>query len=744
MNAMRLRRAGAGYSTPGVLLLLALAASLSAADLEPLWSRPLPAAPVSAVVRTRPDGREELLLLFEGGWLAVASEAGKLRELGRLPPGFRAVAALPGHALVAAGREALVAVDDSGRVARRWRAPADFDSLWLSGAAAGGAARFVAWRDGTPYLLELGDSVFCRRLDFGFRPLSSTLVDLDADGWPEFIATDGAGFALADCGHDRVLVQALGRLGGTGVGGRLVAAVDVDRDSAGEILVLTDQRDAGFDTLRCLDAATVRQRWAVGAGGASALAAVGSRPCLAVVGPNGALVLRLLEPDGRVNRDVELPASARLLGLAALGRRPLASLRFGSGPSGIRLLSPGLEDSRFESPGYSGVAWLRAFPVRLDADSFPDLLVVRTSADAGWRIDAFRNRLGALAGQLAVARRLAAELAAAGDDVGMARAQRRAQLLAERVELPEEAPTESELRLRVRVRRRRLVLLGLLATLAAVGMSAAGLVTLLRFRRRRYVRAIEELPLSVRAALATDLVAVDHNFVSKGNWPAAAERLRELRAVNGLERDIDMARIEKEVEPWYSGAVGRLVEATSTEPLLELVVATARLALRAAPADVPVVEVTRGDLRRQPPPPGTRIVCIRNREYPDIYARLRLLSSPKLRSLIEHVIVDHFAYAAREACIVIDYSVSTQWNRRVTVRLFSDSLDRIDLTRRDGHLVSQLAELHSVLRPAVEIPGPDWRPETLGVMEEKLWMRFADLVSVLEETRARLRPEAGR
>jgi hypothetical protein len=127
---------------------------------------------------------------------------------------------------------------------------------------------------------------------------------------------------------------------------------------------------------------------------------------------------------------------------------------------------------------------------------------------------------------------------------------------------------------------------------------------------------------------------------------------------------------------------------------------------------------------------------VRSREYPDVYEGLRWFSNAKLTGILEHVVVDHLRYARGRATITLEYIVSTQWTRRLEVRFFSDSPDRIDFGRPEGHLTGELRELASVLRPVVEVSGLDRPPKG---PEEKLWLRVGDLVSVLEETRARLR-----
>jgi hypothetical protein len=274
------------------------------------------------------------------------------------------------------------------------------------------------------------------------------------------------------------------------------------------------------------------------------------------------------------------------------------------------------------------------------------------------------------------------------------------------------------------------------AALAIVAAATAALLLLgrrARRQRRDQCRLVERMPLSGRVALAVDLVAMDHNFVTKGNWPAAAERLRDIRDRAGLNRDVDLSRVGDQAEPHYSRVVGRLVDDSPTDPVLEFILTALR---RARPdATVEFRPVSRGLVRDELSAPGFRVLGIENREYPDIYARVRWFSSPKLRSVIEHLIVDHARYARARAVVLLDYTVSTQWNRRLDVSLYSDSVGSIDLGRTGGHLVSELRELCISLGPVVEIPPAGWRPHT---PDEKLWLRTADLISVLEETRVRL------
>jgi hypothetical protein len=383
-------------------------------------------------------------------------------------------------------------------------------------------------------------------------------------------------------------------------------------------------------------------------------------------------------------------------------------------------------------------------PLRLDDDTFPDLLVLRTAADAPWRIDAFTNRLGLLARELDQARQALQRAALGRDGNEVIRAIRRVDALASEIG-PGPAATNPVTRpldqYRLAVRRRNYI------TYAGVLLAfclAAGLLVLAVYITRRRAgpssQQIENKPLPIRVALAAELVAVDHNFLSKGNTPAAIERLIETRNRLGLVHDRDLARLT--LEPAgpgpslcdiYTRAISRLIDSTPTITMLDLIEKTARSAPRGR--DLETIELSQEEYRLRGPGRGFKLICVANREYPDIYRHLRVFANPELRSTIEHIILDHFRHADTWAVITLRYTVNTQWNRRLLIQLLSDSPHAIPIEDHRAHITSQLLELATLLRPAIEIPAADI---PLADPHEKLWLKITDYISVLKETRARL------
>ncbi|MFO7649820.1 MAG: hypothetical protein R6X13_00565 [bacterium] len=744
------------------LLAALLVASAAGAVLVPEWSAPTRGTVRSTAVCPRPDGTDELWLLFDDGRLAVAGLGDTLREAGRAPAGAQAIAACrdSGFLVFPCRNELVVRRRDGTELRRVGLGEAlDVDSAWCAGRV-GAQSRFVFWcRDGVRSVSLDGALASVKRMGRDLVPLWARLVDVTRDGEAELVATDGSRLEVWRLDGARSL-SAVWRdsaaPAGVGPAQSLLSDCDLERDGAAELVVLTDRsRPAGdsgpalYDSVRCLAGPALEQSWCVGAGSAALpgrfTAVAGSRTRVYVLGldSSGGYIARLDEAGRCVAlRRIGPVGLARPLAAFALGRWPAVVTRVGNGPEAVNVYSPSLGGST-NSAGYSGVRIKRLVALNLNRDTFPDLVVVRTSVDAGMRVDAFTNGLGGIEAELEAAlEQLRAAPGQGGDINATKRTLRRVQLLSAELD-PGSTQTASELEAARAVRRRQtlLFIVTLAGLLLAAGVALA--VFLLLRARPRHAAApsrqqIEHAPLVARTALAVDLVALDHNFVSKGNDVGAVERIIEVRARLGLAGDRDLGRVTDNPQPYYANAIERLITDTSTLPLVATIERAARAALRARPLEV--MELSRQAHLELDRREGFRIVLIRNREYPAALRRLRLLSSPGVDGIIEHLVLDHIRYAQAHAEIVLDYTVNTQWNRKVFIQFLSDSGRKVDFTQRSGHLVSELDELASRLRGVVDTPGPDYEPAEPG---EKLWLRATDLVAVLEETVARLKGTGG-
>lgn len=752
--------------------------SVYAGVLAPEWSRPLTSPVISASSRPTEGGTDELFLLLADRRVMVVCRLDSPAELGRAPEGTTALVALPGvgagvpaEAAGEAGAALLLAVRGvagscnivawNRRGQQLWdcRLPIVNRRLSVANSLSGiDSLTFIDWREdrpelcawqrGEPWLVLAGSGqVRATRLGLDFTPTDALIVDLDRDRVPELVFFDGRQLAVYHPQQNREL--RCHWLGSPSTGRQepetrspspLIACAVFD--SVPVLLALTG------DTLRYVDPLTGAEKRRLAPDSSSglpgiprAVCASGSAAYVVVVDRQGLSYVVALDSSGaaRPPLGLPLPNHAQACGLAMLKDRPMPLVSTGYGPENLFVCAPRLAGN---SPGYNGIRLLRVLPLRLDDDTFPDLVVLRTAADARWRIDAFTNRLGLIARELDQARQALQHAALGRDGNDVIRASRRVRALTSEIG-PGPAATGQETQAldsyrRAARSREAITDAGVLLALCLV----AGLVVLavLVARRRRAGpsgQQIENKPLPVRVALAADFIAADHNFISKGNTPAAIERLIEISSRHGLARDRDLARLSTEPGPSvgeiYTSAISRLIDSTPTVALLDFIETTARSAPQGR--DLETLDLGQEELRRRERGPGTRLICVANYEYPDCYRRFRLFSNPELRGTLEHIILDHIRYAGTWADITLTYTVSTQWNRRLLIRLLSDSPHVIPLTDPRAHITSQIHELAAQLGPAIEIPAAEI---PLAGPHEKLWLRVADYISVLEETRARL------
>lgn len=757
------RKTGLRRVTPGLLLLASglLFSAARAGVLAPEWSRTLNAAVVATAVGANTYNTERLFLLLADGRVLALSAVDSLREFGRAPYGATALASLPTPprgasdiALILAvgtpGACDLVAWNRNGQQLWRTAVPgmAEIDSLFFVGESEN-RAEFCAWQRGEPWLVIVGKQLWqytasAERLKPGFTPRDALACDFDRDDSPELVFFNGVQLVVYHVRQERELrcqwpepESAPAPGAGRAPRPRVACAVF---DTTPILLVATSE------TLRFVNAMTGEEERQLVSdstsglpGPVDAVVARGASAYAAGADSQGRIYVAKLVPSGPVRERLLLPRAPGALvnTLALLKDWPMLRVRTGYGPENLIVCAPGLTGTADNSPGYTGARLLRVIEFRIDDDTFPDLIVLRTAGDARWRLDVFTNRAGQLAEDLQAARQALLHATLGQNDNAVRRAVRRVKEL-ERETGAGEVSQERSVIDRFRASNRLRAILALAGAFVAALLSAGlGWWVLRRRRRAGPNRQIEKQPVENRVALAADLIALDHNFMSKGNRPAGFERLIEIRNRHGLERDRDLGRSgrvrSEQLTGVYASAVTRLIDATPTLQLLDFIETTAKSAPRGQ--DFEFLELSLEGLRRLERRPGVRLVAITNHECPDYLRRFRVFANPEVRGTLEHIILDHIRHAAKWAHIITSYTVNTQWSRRLLISFRSDSPHVVPFANPRAHITTQLRELATMLRPAIEVPCD--AGALVGPLE-KLWLSLADYIAVLEETRSRV------
>ncbi|MDH5684145.1 MAG: hypothetical protein OEZ20_06760 [candidate division WOR-3 bacterium] len=432
----------------------------------------------------------------------------------------------------------------------------------------------------------------------------------------------------------------------------------------------------------------------------------------------------------------------------------------------LRIFSPFLEEINLSSPEYFSNSRIitsdrnqHLLSLRIgliDSDTLSDILLVREQKPGRYKIDCLINRIGTL---YRAERDLWANYRTSldiGNKVYSERLRHRAMSLAEGFGAKEVAVrTErfiiGEWRHRTGVILIRSILIAILIVAMVVGF---GIIVIRPIIKRRIWRQaqVEYKSVPTLVGVATDIIALDHNYVVKGNLGGAYNRLKEIMNKYGLNSDRDLAIFMQRKVTYDSTAITefskkdflisyyRFVKRLTKESrIVNFVELIKKICYNVVGENYQIQEFSMNRNEYFPDrisggikPPTKNLsisfVYLINRDFPDIYNTARLYWDSRLYNWFEHLCTDHLRYSQNCAQFVFDYESATEWNRKLVLHLISDSKESIKFNQKDSHLLSRFEELREDYQDYI------MRPENENYLyfpNEKIWVKIFDLVSIL-------------
>lgn len=272
-------------------------------------------------------------------------------------------------------------------------------------------------------------------------------------------------------------------------------------------------------------------------------------------------------------------------------------------------------------------------------------------------------------------------------------------------------------------------------------------------RKTHRLAQVEAKPIATLIRLASELVALNHNYIVKGNWQGAYNRLIEITDSYNLKADRDLSLIlykktksESFSEPpskpvnfqiHYRHFIKRLTDESRTINLVGLI---KKICYNVLGNKAQIRELSMNRNEYEPKQINemkatnlasfvVSFVYLINRDFPDIYQQARLYWDNRLYNWLEHLCTDHLRYAKSYAHFVFDYESATEWNRKLALHFVSDASEKIDFSRKDSHLLTEWEDLKSEYRDYIQLPDND---RALYYPEEKIWIKILDLISILK------------
>ena len=397
----------------------------------------------------------------------------------------------------------------------------------------------------------------------------------------------------------------------------------------------------------------------------------------------------------------------------------------------------------------------------INGDTLVDLIVLREHKQKEYAIDCFINRMGILyraESEMWNSFRSALEV---NNQTIATRYKHRAEILASNLgNLGYALRTENLIRREWSYRFKISIIRTLLITIVLFSIiSGLGIVVVRPIIKRRiwYKAQVEAKSVPTVVKIATDMIALNHNYVVKGNLVGAFNRLKEITNKYNLNADRDLGLVLRKHfskdagEPVHFGQddflmpyyrfIKRLNKETRIANLATIIKKICYNVL-GDKKQIHELSLNRNDYKVDQFMENTRssnsnlsvsFIYLVNVDFPDIYNRSKLFWDSRLYNWLEHVCTDHLRYAQTYAHFVFDYETATDWNRKLVIHLVSDSKESINFDRKDSHLVSEFEELKADYQDYIVMLDKE---QVLYCPGEKIWIKIFDLFSILSSIKS--------
>lgn len=431
----------------------------------------------------------------------------------------------------------------------------------------------------------------------------------------------------------------------------------------------------------------------------------------------------------------------------------------------LKLFSSNLDEINLASPDYfsnlniitsdRNQKILSLYFNSINGDTLDDLIVLRED-NQEYAIDCFINRTDILSraeSEMLNSYRSALEL---NNPTIATRYKQRAEILGANLgNLNYALRTENSMsrewnnRFKLGFLRTILITIGLVFLIGGLGIVLVRPIIKRIVWRKAQVEA-KSVPTVVK--IATDLIALNHNYIVKGNRTGAYNRLKEIINKYSLNADQDLKIVSRQqfssdtrspVKPGqddflipYNRFIKRLHQETRIVNLAAIIKKICYNILNEK-SQIRELLLNRNDYKMNHLNEITQtsnsnlavsFFYLVNVDFPDIYRHSRFFWDSRLYNWFEHVCTDHLRYAKSYAHFVFDYETATEWNRKLVIHLISDSEESIDFDRKDLHLVSEFEDIKANYQDYVVMPDKE---QVLYYPGEKIWIKVFDLLSIL-------------
>jgi len=243
------------------------------------------------------------------------------------------------------------------------------------------------------------------------------------------------------------------------------------------------------------------------------------------------------------------------------------------------------------------------------------------------------------------------------------------------------------------------------------------------YRLRNKKRRIENRPLPQLCRIAEDLIALNHNYLLKGNFIGAQNAIKKIvEEFKPVEEEFFYLKTTLEPKFFtesYLAVLKKFLNNKNIRNLKEIIKEISHnISQKIVFLNIKNFEINQF-LERE----GYYFLEIYDPFSSEENLDYQIFLDNKLINFLTHLIIDHFRYAQKKAIITLEKKIITDWQRKVVLTFYSDAETSVNL--KNGHLAAEIREIKEDYFDYLQI--------TLGKRtEEKLLVIFSDLIGIIE------------
>uniref|UniRef100_A0A7V4E2Q3 Uncharacterized protein n=1 Tax=candidate division WOR-3 bacterium TaxID=2052148 RepID=A0A7V4E2Q3_UNCW3 len=243
------------------------------------------------------------------------------------------------------------------------------------------------------------------------------------------------------------------------------------------------------------------------------------------------------------------------------------------------------------------------------------------------------------------------------------------------------------------------------------------------YRLRSKKWRIENRPLPQLCKIVEDLVALNHNYLLKGNFVGAQNAIKKIiEEFKLVEEEFFYLKTTLESKFFtenYLAILKKLLNNKNIRNLREIIKEISHnLSQKIVFLNIKNFEINQF-LEKE----GYYFLEIYDPFSSEENLDYQIFLDNKLINFLTHLIIDHFHYAQKKAVITLEKKIITDWQRKVVLTFYSDAETSVNL--KNGHLAEEIREIKEDYCDYLQI--------TLGKRtEEKLLVIFSDLIGIIE------------